>query len=130
MGKRDWPVTLKVEIEPEGMRRVVKEGRLMEFVGALSGLASAHIGSHIVEQLAHAGVGLADAGKGISMTVNFDVDDPYGTGPKPWPGPWPVGPWPWRRMGSVAIDTVPLPEMPALEEMLRRIVREEIGRIK
>jgi hypothetical protein len=125
MGHKEWPVTLKVHIEPKGLKRVVEEGRLMEFIGAFSTLASAHIRSHIAEELAKAGVGLAEVGEGVSIAIGYDVDDPYGTGPKPWPWPVPI-PWPWQRMASVAIDTVPLPEMPALEEILRRIVREEL----
>jgi len=138
MGKeRAWPVTLKVDIEPEGLKRVVEEGRLMEFVGAFSTLAAEHIKSHIVEQLSEAGVGLTEVGKGISIVIGFDVDDPYATGPKPWP-------WPRRYYrvlgqsaieilpspgGWVAIDTVPLPERPVAEEWLRRVVREELDRI-
>jgi hypothetical protein len=38
--EKEWPVTLKVEIEPEGLKRVVEEGRLIEFVDAFSTLAS------------------------------------------------------------------------------------------
>jgi len=120
LGKeRTWPVTLKVDIEPEGLKRVVEEGRLMEFVGAFSGLAAGHIKGEIVEQLAEAGVGLTKVGEGISIVIGFDVDDPYGTRPKPWP--WP----PWSRL---AIGTWPTPEKP-FEEGLRRIVREELERI-
>ena len=122
MGKeRVWPVTLKVDIEPNGLKRVVEEGRLMEFVSAFSTLAAEHIKGQIVEQLAEAGVGLKNAGEGISMVIGFDIDDPYGTGPKPWP-------WPWPRRSWVAIDTVPLPERPTVE-WLRRIVREELEHI-
>jgi len=112
-------VSFKVDIEPEGLKRVVEEGRLMEFVGAFSTLAAEHIKSQIVEQLAQAGVGLAKAGEGISIAIGFDVDGPYGTEPKPWPSP--RRPW-------VAIDTVPLPERSSIE-WLRRVVREELERI-
>lgn len=125
--EKAWPVALKVDIEPEGLKRVVEEGRLIEFVGAFSTLAAEHIKVQLVEQLAEAAVGLVEPAQGISIAIGFFVDDPYGTPPKPWP--WP-GPWPWHRFGSVAIDTVPVPERPALEEMLRRIVREEIERIR
>lgn len=121
MGKeRAWPVTLKVDIEPEGLKRVVEEGRLMEFVGAFSTLAAEHIKGQIVEQLAEAGVGLAKAGEGISIAIGFDVNDPFYVGPKP--------PWPLPRRSWVAIDTVPLPERPA-GEWLRRVVREELERV-
>jgi hypothetical protein len=89
MMERNWPVTLKVDIEPEGLKRVVEQGRLLEFVDAFSTLAAGHIRVQLVEQLARAGVGLAEAGRGMDFAIGFDVDDPYRTGPKPWPGPWP-----------------------------------------
>jgi hypothetical protein len=73
-----------------------------------------------VEKLAEAGVGLAEVGGEFSISIGFDIDDPYGTGPKPWP---------WPRRSWVAIDTVPLPERP-VEEWLRRMVREEIEAIR
>ena len=114
--KTKWPVTLKVDIESEGLKRVVEEGRLMDFVGAFSTLAAEQLKNQIVEQLAEAGVGLAEAGKGISIALGFDVDDPYGTGPKPWP-----------KRSWIAIDAVPLPDMPIIE-LMRRVVREELAR--
>ncbi len=114
--QKEWPVTLSVEIEPEGLKRVVEEGRLMEFIDAFSTLAAAHIKVDIVEKLAKSGVGLAEVGGAFGISAGFDIDEPYGN--KPWP-------WPWPRRSWVAIDTVPLPEMPA-EDWLRRVVREEI----
>jgi len=100
--EKKGPVTIKVDIEYEGLKRVVEEGRLMEFVNAFSTLASEHIKVQVVEQLARAGVGLQKLGESVSISIGFDVDDPYGTPPKPWPwpGPWP-GPWSLRaRMGG------------------------------
>lgn len=113
---KEWPVSLKVDIEPEGLKRVVEEGRLIEFVAAFSTLAAEHIKDQIVGQLAEAGVGLTKAGGGIGIVAGFDVDDPFATGPKPWP-----------RLSWVAIDTVPLPERP-VPDWLRRVVREELDR--
>jgi hypothetical protein len=112
MGKeRAWPVTLKVDIEPEGLKRVVEEGRLMEFVGAFSTLAAGHIKVQLLEQLAEAAVGLAETGGGIGIAIGFDVDDPYGTPPKPWPWPWPG----YR----LSVNQV--------REQLREFVREELA---
>jgi hypothetical protein len=126
MGKEaEWPVTLNVHIEPEGLKRVVEEGRLTEFVGAFSSLAAVHIADRLVDQLARAGVGLTEVDRGVSIDIGFDVDDPYGTGPKPWPRPWP---WPWPWISSVAIDTVPQPDKP-FREWMRRIVREELENV-
>lgn len=111
--ERKWPVTLKVDIEPEGLKRVVKEGRLIEFVNAFSTLASEHIKIQLVEGLAKAGVGLAKIDGGVSIAVGFDIDDPYGTPPKPWPWPWPKA-----MLGA------------ALEREVRDIVRKELGQMK
>lgn len=85
---RKWPVTLKVDIEPEALKRVVEEGRLMEFVEAFSTLAAGQIKGKIVDQLTKAGAGVARAGGGMAFAMGYDIDDPYITGP---PGPWP---WP------------------------------------
>ena len=96
-------VTLKVNIEPEGLKRIIKEGRLSEFVSTLPSMAAGHIKGQIVEQIA----------KGEFGEVTIHYDDDYGTPPQPRPLPF--------------IDTVPLPES---EWGLRRIVREELGRIR
>ena len=85
--ERSWPVTLKVDIDPDGLKRVVEQGRLLEFVDSFSTLAAGHIKVQVVEELARTGVGLTEAGAGIAIAIGFDVDDPYGTPPKPWPGP-------------------------------------------
>jgi hypothetical protein len=79
---------LKVEIEPEGLKQLVEEGRLVEFVDTFSLLAAGAIRAQIVDQVAKAGVG-----KGIEITIGFHREDgEFGTGgpwkpPKGWPGP-------------------------------------------
>lgn len=108
--ERVEPVTLKVEIDPEGLKRVVEQGRLLEFVDTFSNLAAGHIKVQLVEQLAEAAVGLAESGKGISFAIAFDVDDPYGTPPKPWPGPH------WSQS--------------QVRTQLREVVREELARME
>jgi len=82
--EKKWPITLKVDIEPDMLKRVVKEGRLSELVNAFPALAAGHIKAQIVEQIAK--------GEGVSVAIGYDDD--FGTGPQPWP----------------FIDTVPLPE--------------------
>ena len=106
--EKEWPVTLRVDVEPEGLKRVVEQGRLLEFVEAFSTLAAGHIKVQLVEHLAAAGTGAIQAGKGIDIAIGFDVDDPYGTPPKPWP-------WPHFRLG-----------MDQIKNQLREIVREEL----
>jgi hypothetical protein len=110
--ERVEPVTLKVDIDIEGLKRVVEQGRLLEFVDTFSNLAAGHIKVQLVEQLAEAAVGLAEAGKGISIAIGFDVDDPYGTPPKPWP-------WPGFRLSASQVRT-----------QLREVVREELTRME
>jgi len=127
--EKKWPITLKVDIEPEGLKRIVEEGRLMEFVHAFSTLASEHIKVEVVERLAQAGVGLAKPGEAISIAIGFDPDDPYGTPPKPWPpipwpgplppGPWPPGPWATKVMLGVVS-----------EQEVRNIVRKELEQMR
>lgn len=87
--KQRNPVRLQLTIEQGSLKKIVEEGRLMEFVDALSALASAQIKSQVIDQLARTGV--ERAGGGLSISVGFDDDNPYGTIPKPWP--WPIGIW-------------------------------------
>jgi len=111
--EKKWPVTLRVDIDPDGLERVVKEGRLTEFVEVFSTLASTHIRTELVEGLAKAAFGLEKLQGGLSVALGFDVDDPYGTPPKP--GPWP---WPHANLGA------------ALEKEVQDIVRKELGRMR
>lgn len=85
---REYPIKLTLTIEPGSMKRIVEEGRLMEFVDALSSLASAHIKAQVIDQVARGAIAQGDA---LSMVVGFDDGERYGTGPKPWP--WPRGIW-------------------------------------
>lgn len=91
----EWPAKLSVVIEPEGLKRVVKEGRLMEFVHAFSTLASEHIKVKLVDEIAKASVGLAEVGKGISFEVGFFINDKYGTKPPRPPR------WPWQERADL-----------------------------
>ncbi len=106
--KRRWPVTLEVNIAPEGLKQVVEDGRLLEFVDVFSTLAGQHIRAQLIEELAKAGTGVTDPGGGISIDVGFLLDEPYGTGPFPWP-------WPRGRFGSFT------------EYRLRQVVQEELS---
>ncbi len=82
---RPRPIKLNLTIEPASLKKIVEQGRLMEFADALSTLAAAQIKHELVEYVTKAKVG------GLSLTVGFDDDDEYGTPPKPWP--WPKGIW-------------------------------------
>ncbi|MFX0183066.1 MAG: hypothetical protein ACFE95_08300 [Candidatus Hodarchaeota archaeon] len=108
--ERKWPVTLSVDIEHKGLKRVVEEGRLMEFVHAFSSLAGEYIRVQLVDELAKAGVGLTKIEKDFSIDIGFNIDDDYGTGP---PKPWP----------KVIVSA-------AMEQELRNIVRQEIALTK
>jgi hypothetical protein len=95
-------VTLKVDIDPEELKRVVEEGRLSEFINTFPTLAAGHIKGQIVEQMVK--------GKEVSIKIDF-VREGNEFGTWPWPKPFPF------------IDTVPLPE-----RGLRRIMSEELKR--
>jgi hypothetical protein len=79
----EWPVTLKVNIEAEGLKRVAEEGRLMEFVSAFSEIAAAQMRAQLIEHLVE--VGPAQA---VSFQLGFLLERDYGTGPWPWPPRW------------------------------------------
>jgi hypothetical protein len=98
-------VTITVQIEPEGLKRAVEEGRLMEFVTTLSSLAAAHIQTQVVNQIAKAGAGIGKAGDSVSFPVNFDIHIGYGWGPI-IPGPIPrVNPHlPWLESETISVQ--------------------------
>jgi len=108
-----YPVTLQLDVDKAGLKRVVEDGRLLEFADALSTLASRGIRQQLVEQIAEAAVGVREKGAGIKIVIGFDVDDPYGTGPKPGPFPWP---WPIWQHGFLDFKV-----------QLRELVQEEIA---
>lgn len=107
MKTRELPVRVKVEVDTEGLRKVVREGRLLEFANAFAELAADNIKKDLVDTLASAGVGMMEIGDNVDFQLFFDVDDPYGTGPKPIP-------WPWPR------------DMQFVQEELRKAIREEL----
>ncbi len=111
--KSEWPAKLRVDIEPEGLKRVVEEGRLMEFVHVFSTLASEHIKVKLVDEIAKASVGLTQVGKGISIEVGFFIDDKYGTGGPPIPKPPPSS--------QLSVG---------LEQLFRQIARQEFESMK
>jgi len=82
---RSHPVKMNLTIESASLKKVVEQGRLMEFADALSTLAAAQIKYELVEHVTKAKVG------GLSISVGFDDDYEYGTPPHPWP--WPKGIW-------------------------------------
>jgi len=82
---------LTLMVDHESLRKVVSQGRLLEFANALATEASAQISSQLVEKLANAAVlgGKLEAGVSIDASFIFDGGD-FGTRP---PRPhWGVGP--------------------------------------
>lgn len=119
--ERKWPVTLTVDIESDGLKQVVKEGRLLEFVQTFSTLAEEQIKVQLVDELAKAGAGLSKAGTDIKLELGFTLGEKFGTVPRPRI-PWPWPPWPWPR-------PEPWPEsiLGSIDKQgLRQIVREEL----
>jgi hypothetical protein len=81
---KEWPVTLKVNIEADGLKRLAEKGRLMEFVSAFSEIAAAQMKAQLIEHLAEMGPDQA-----VNIQLGFALERDYGTGPLPWPPPWP-----------------------------------------
>jgi hypothetical protein len=128
---KGWPVRLHLEMDPDGLKKVVEEGRLLEFVNTLAANAAGRIKIEVVDQLTKAGVGATKVGAGLNISFGFDIDDKYGTRPPhphphgPWPWPWP---WPWAQVVAGSIH-----EQFAgtdLAEQIRQVIREELGGMK
>jgi len=85
------PVNIKVDIDHYALKKLVEAGRLMEFVSAFPSLAGQHIRDHIIDQVAKAAVGSREVNKNISIAIGFDIDDEFGTPPKPWPWKFELG---------------------------------------
>jgi hypothetical protein len=80
MDEKDALVSIKIEIEPEVLKRVIEEGRVSEFVATFPAVAAGYLKGHVVEYLA--------TRQGATATLYFDGDE-YGAGPWPGPGPRP-----------------------------------------
>lgn len=134
---RGWPVRLHLEMDPDGLKKIVEEGRLLEFVNTLAANAAGRIKIEVVDQLTKAGVGATKVGGGLNISFGFDIDDKYGTRP-PHPHGWPHGPWPWPwpwpwpdpeppRFGGPMQNLVVGPEV---MEQIRQVVRQELEGMK
>jgi hypothetical protein len=72
---------LSLEIEADSLRRVVSEGRLLEFAGTVANEAAAQISAQIVDRLAEAAIsGNASGGMNVSVAFIFEGGD-FGTVP-------------------------------------------------
>jgi hypothetical protein len=89
------PATLRVEIETESLKKVVEDGRLMEFVETASALAAQQIRYQVVERLAEAGVGIHQLEEAVIVRAGILMDDEFGTRP-------PI-PFPPRRWGELVV---------------------------
>ncbi len=99
---------LTVEIQPDALRRVVEQGRLLEFAETYSALAARELKAQLLDTIAKAAVGIGKPGEVTQLNMVFIVDDgEFGT-PHPHP-------FPWMTTGN--------PTM--LQQVIRQIVREE-----
>ena len=76
------PINMSIEIPAASLKKVIEQGKLIEFVDTLSARAAAHIRAQVVTA--------ATKGGAVNLHVAFDDEDRYGTGPHPWPHPWGV----------------------------------------
>jgi hypothetical protein len=72
------PIRMNIDIPEASLKKVLKQGKLLEFVDTLSARAAAHIRAQVV-------AAATKGGAAVSFTVGFDDDDRYGNGPRPWP---------------------------------------------
>jgi hypothetical protein len=73
---------LTLKIEPEALRTIISEGRLLEFVDTAANAARAQIAAQIVQHLAQASLDKAGAAGGVAVdfALLFEGGD-YGTRP-------------------------------------------------
>jgi hypothetical protein len=107
------PAVLRIEIKTASLKKVVEDGRLIEFAETISALSAQQIRYQLVEMLAESGVGLRQMGETMVVEAGFTMDGKYGT---PWPGPIPG---PWVRTDLLAV----------LQAELRQIVQNEMARM-
>ncbi len=82
-GAKAQPINMSIEIPAASLKKVIEQGKLVQFVDTLSARAAAHIRAQVV-------AAATKGGAAINFRVGFDDEDRYGTGPHPWPHPWGV----------------------------------------
>jgi hypothetical protein len=95
-------MTIKVEINQDGLKKLVEMGKLGEFMERLASEAGNKIKTQTTEHLIKAGIGKTAIG-GISIVAGFDDDGPWYGGPV---GPRPPGPRPhWGELTTAQLGT-------------------------
>jgi hypothetical protein len=107
---KQYPATVTVEIQPDALKHIVEQGRLLEFTETFSALAAQELKAQLLEHLAKAGVGLTQAGEATHLGIHFDINDDFGVVPHHH--------WPWGQMNLGSL----------LQQVVRGIVQEEVGR--
>lgn len=80
---------LTYEVSPEGLKRIVETGRLMEFANTVAASAAAEIHAQIVDQISRAALGKGLSG-GLSVgSANVFEGGDFGTVPIGPKGPRP-----------------------------------------
>lgn len=79
--------TLKLTVDPDALRKIISEGRLMEFSAAVASSAAAQINAELVKNVAEAAS--ARSGQGLAVDIAYrsvviDGEPGFGTHP---PGP-------------------------------------------
>jgi hypothetical protein len=85
--------TLKLTVDPDALKKIISEGRLMEFSAAVASSAAAQINAELVKHVAEAThvaeAASARSGQGLSVNIAYrsvviDGEPGFGTHP---PGP-------------------------------------------
>ncbi len=110
-GKITEAFDVKVEINQDGLKKLVEAGKLGEFMEGFSAAIGDELKAKITESLAKSAIGrTAVSGISVGCGVDADGDYRYGTGIGP------KGPWPPRGFG---------PPFGITEARVREIIRTE-----
>jgi hypothetical protein len=96
---------LSLTIEPEALKSVIADGRLLEFANALATEAAAQIASQIVDQVAAGAVAGGSGGASASVAF-FDGGDYYTIPPRPKWGVFQID-----RFSRAALQQLATPEV-------------------
>jgi hypothetical protein len=84
--------TLKLTVDPDALRKIISDGRLLEFANTAAAQAAAHINQQLVQHVAEGALQVDALKGGVSVDVSYvpvliDGEPGFGTHP---PGHPPV----------------------------------------
>jgi hypothetical protein len=103
--------TLKVEIQSAALKKIVDEGKLLEFAETYSEAAAQELKAQLMDSIAKTAVGSTKAATTTQLQMNFVFDeDEFGTVPHRH--------WPWGTLKPGSI----------LQRTITEVVEKELGK--